>query len=217
MNLRTAVVCLVVLPFVARADALADLEVARAQANAHFHAADARIPDATVALTAATASFRACKNGPLQFQFSGALEKLERARKELEKGRRKSASVRSSLEAVRSQLEKGHGKRKSSTHQEAVLTEQVYAERMLRDYVQPLDQTLVPLLSAYADGMKGYAEVLSQYGAYCEKPGYTPSGGASFVTSIEPSIEALSTKSGALLTASLEAQKSVGMRATAAK
>jgi|GEM_PF-3326612 hypothetical protein len=217
MLLRTAVLSLVVCASLVHADPLADLEVARSQANAHFRAADARIPEVTASLAQATESFRACQNGALQFQFSGALEQLERSRRALEKSRRKTQALRKSLEAVRVQLEAAHRRRNNPTHQEAVTAAQIYAERLRAEYVQPLDEALVPLIHAYADGMAGYAQVLGQYGAFCSQPGYTPAGGAAFVSSVEANLAALATKADQLGVATADARKKVEARAVSAK
>jgi hypothetical protein len=213
MKLPAAVLSLAVLPLLAHADPVADLEVARAQANAHFKTAAARIPEVGKTLATASEAFRGCKNGALQFQFSGAIERLERSRRALEKGRKEAQAVRRSLEAVRAKLEAAHGRRKSSAHEEAVAGEQLYAERMLNEYVKPLDGTLVPLIDAYTAGVSGYSEVLTRYAEFCAKPGYTPSSGAAFVSSVDASVEALSAKADQLVASAGEAQKQVSERA----
>lgn len=217
MHLRAAVLSLAVLPLTVHATPLTELETARAQANAHFHAADARVKAVSTTLSQAAKSFRGCRNGALQFQFTGALAKLESSRRTLEKGRREAQSLRQSLEAVRTQLEAGHARRNAPTPDASVAAEQVYAERLLTDYVRPLDGTLVPLIDAYTTGMTAYSRALTDYAAFCARPGYTAPGGAEFVSGMQPSIDALVTRSEQLVAAVTEAKRATTDRAVSAK
>lgn len=218
MNLRAAVLSLVVFPFAAHAaDPLVDLESARSQANAHFQAADARVHEVGLTLKTASEGFRSCRNGALQFQFSGAIARLETARRTLEKGRREAQALRHSLESVRVKLEGTHARRNAGTREEAVANEQLYAERLLADYVRPLDSTLVPLIDEYSAGMTAYSQALTQYAAFCAKPGYTASGGAAFVSGLTARIDAVVGQSDHLLSAATEAKKANSGRALSAK
>ena len=217
MHLRAAVLSFAVLPLVVHATPLSDLETARAQANAHFQASDARVKAVSTTLAEASKSLRSCHNGALQFQFTGALAKLEISRRALEKGRRETQSLRQALEAVRTQLEAGRARGTAPTPEAAVAAEQVYAERLLTDYVRPLDGTLVPLVDAYTTGVSAYSQALTDYAAFCAKPGYTAAVGAAFVSQLQPAIDALSSKSEQLVTAVAEAKRATTDRAVSAK
>ncbi|MDP1825623.1 MAG: hypothetical protein Q8L48_20350 [Archangium sp.] len=217
MFLRAAVLSLVVFPSAVLADPLTELETARAQANAHFQAADARVRSVGAVLSAASEAFRGCRNGSLQFQFTGAITRLESARRTLEKGRKEAQALRASLEATRAKLEAAHGRRNAGTREEAVANEQLYAERLLADYVRPLDTTLVPLVDEYTAGIAAYSQALVEYAEFCKRPGYTVSGGAAFVAGFEPSVERVIAGSEHLLTTAAEAKKASTARAVSAK
>jgi len=217
MNFRAAVLSLAVFPLAAHADPLVDLESARSQANAHFQAADGRVHEVGLTLKTASEAFRSCRNGALQFQFSSSITKLETARRTLEKGRKEAQALRHSLEGVRSKLEATHARRNAGTREEAVANEQLYAERMLTEYVKPLDSALVPLIDQYTAGMTAYSQALTQYAEFCSKPGYTAAGGAAFVSGLQASIEGVASQSAQLLTAATESKKSANGRAVSAK
>jgi exonuclease VII small subunit len=172
-----------------------------------------------VGLTLKTASeaFRTCRNGALQFQFSSSITRLETARRTLEKGRKEAQALRHSLEGVRKQLEATHARRNAGTREEAVANEQLYAERMLTEYVKPLDSALVPLIDQYTVGMTAYSQALTQYAEFCAKSGYTAAAGAAFVSGQQASIEGVASQSTQLLTAATEAKKSANGRAVSAK
>ena len=217
MNLRAAVISIALLPLAVHATPLSDLETARAQANAHFQAADAKVKQVSATLTEASKSFRSCGNGALQFQFTGALAKLESSRRTLEKGRREAQSLRQSLEAQRTRLEARHAKRNAPTPQAAQAAEEVYAERLLTDYVRPLDGVLVPLIDGYTTGMTAYSQALTDYATFCAKPGYTAAAGAAFVGGMQASIDALVARSDQLVGAAAEAKKVSSERALSSK
>lgn len=216
MNLRAAVLSLAVLPFAVHA-APADLETARSQANAHFQAADARVHEVGLELTKASEAFRGCRNGALQFQFSASITRLETARRTLEKGRKEAQALRHSLEAARARIEAGHQRRNAGTREEAVAQQQVYAERLLAEYVQPLDATLVPLIDQYTAGITAYSQALTGYAGFCAKPGYTAAAGAAFVSGMQASIDAVGGQADQLLATAGEARKASTGRALSVK
>lgn len=149
------------------------------------------LADANAALQQAQQHFRACKNGKLQLEFAPVLGKLEGARKQLEKGRRETESARRTLEATRKRIEAGHHVRHASV-EEREAKEAHYAQTLTRDYVEPM-KALAPLVASYAEGIKGYAEVMEKYAAFCAQPGITTASARGFVAELSPSIDALGT------------------------
>ena len=209
MHLRAAVFSFALATSLAAHGApnVTELEAARTQANARFHAADARVKEVGVTLSQASESFRGCHNGALQFQFTGALTSLEKSRRTLEKGRKEAQALRKSLEGARSRLEAAHARRNAPTRPEALANEQVYLERLLTEYVRPLNDTLVPLIDGYTSGITAYSQALTRYAELCARPGYTGAAGAAFVTGLQAELDALTGKSEQLVTQATEARK----------
>ena len=202
MHLRAAVISFALASSLAAhaAPNVTELEAARTQANARFKAADARVKEVGVTLSQASEAFRGCHTGALQFQFTSALASLEKSRRTLEKGRKEAQAFRKSLEGARSKLEAAHARRNAPTRPEALANEQIYAERLLTEYVRPLNDTLVPLIDGYTTGITAYSQALTRYAELCARPGYTAAAGAAFITSLQPELDALAGKSKQLVT-----------------
>jgi nitrogen fixation/metabolism regulation signal transduction histidine kinase len=150
------------------------------------------------ALTAAAASlqtaqqhFRQCQNGKLQYEFEGALARLESGRRQLEKGRRETESVRRSLESVRQRIEAAHQmKHASSAEREA--KEASYQQALAAQYTAPM-KALTPLMERYVAGINRYSATMEKYAAFCATGGITTASARSFVSTLEPEVVALTT------------------------
>lgn len=148
------------------------------------------------ALTAAAATlktaqqhFRQCQNGKLQYEFEGALARLEAARRQLEKGRRETESVRRSLEGVRQRIEAAHQlKHASSAEREA--KEAQYQQSLANEYAAPM-KALTPLMEQYVAGIDRYSAVMEKYAAFCATSGITTASARGFVATLEPEVAAL--------------------------
>lgn len=146
---------------------------------------------ATAALQTAQQHFRTCQNGKLQFEFEGALARLESARRQLEKGRRETESARRSLENVRQRIEAGHQlKHSSSAEREA--KEARYQQALAAEYTEPMKR-LTPLMESYVAGINRYSALMEKYAAFCGTSGITSASAREFVSGLEPEIASLGT------------------------
>lgn len=103
-------------------------------------------------------------------QFTGSVVRLE--------------AIRRGLEGVRLQIERSKG--------------ETYAARLIHEYATPVDVTLAPLLTGYAEGMVAWAAIFLKYGAFCAESGFIEQRGAAFVGAVAGNIDALAKRSGDL-------------------
>lgn len=145
------------------------------------------LTEASASLKAAQTHFAQCKNGKLQTEFGGTLNRLEASRRSLEKGRREIETARRSLETVRKRIEAGHDVKKER-----------YAEVLATSYTAPM-QSLTPLMKSYVAGINTYATVMERYATFCAQPGITIASARQFVSSLEVEVAALDTDSKTLV------------------
>ncbi len=193
--MRLLIVCCLTSSFAALAQS--SLE----SANSHFKEAEAAVAAAGEASARATTALRSCKRGTLQMQFTGSLARLEAIRKGLESARREAQAFRSGLEGVRRQIEKSKG--------------ETYSGRLIHDYATPVDTTLAPLITGYAEGITAWSAIFLKYGAFCAEPGFTEKRGAEFVGSMAGDIEALAKRSGELVATAATARATLPVEVAA--
>lgn len=145
------------------------------------------LTEAAASLKSAQSHFAQCKNGKLQAEFGGTLERLESSRKSLEKGRREIEVARRSLETVRRRIEVGHDAKNER-----------YAEVLATNYTAPM-QSLTPLMKSYVAGINTYATVMERYATFCAQPGITTASARQFVSSLETEVAALDTDAKTLM------------------
>ena len=161
------------------------------------HAAAQSLPEAMQHLQSAQQSYRACRNGKLQLEFSPLLTRLEQSRRSLEKSRRDMESLRRSLESTRRRIEASHQARHASK-EERDAKEAQYAQSLQQHYDEPL-RALRPLLTAYVEGIDRYASVFEATAAFCATEPVTTASARTFVKGLEPAVASLDTAAQTLV------------------